>query len=546
MLFAARSYRRIPAALLALVTVLVTLASGAVFLTVPARAAEPPAPEEGEQVYLYNFDYDFEILHSDFADEDANEILFYPASTVKLMTGLIACEELGGNLDRKITATARMLDGVSGNNMGLKVGETVTVKDLLYGLLANCANDAAQVLAYEIAGDVDMFVELMNEKARVLGMFHTTYKNATGMHNDLMKTSLRDTVTLAKACYANELLISITGTVKYVMDGTNKTTFRNLYNRSWLLSTYYNTSGIDYRYNNATITGLNSGYTPNGGYCTVATATKGGLSYLAVVMGGKEHKDKTVTSYELTHQLFDYAFEAFERREVLADGALIDELPVELSSTVDFVKLAASVPDGSIYAYLPTDIDFDEAITYSWYTKEESLRAPVKKGTVIGAVTVRYNGETIGSADLVAAADVERSDFLYMLSRIKSFTGTKFFIVAIVSFVVLFGVYLVVEATKEERAARRKHTAGSPVKISVSGGRSLPGIPMGSGKKTARTVQKPQQQRPTSTQLTEKPAQPPRARQTVRPSDQTTSDDAIPVRRTAVKKPPQQPKPPQR
>ena len=483
------SYRKLSAAVLAAVTLLVTVCSGAVFLTVPARAAEPPELTGKEQVYLYNFDYDTEIFHSDFADKDANEYTFFPASSVKLMTGLIACEELGDKLDHKITVTAKMLDGLSGQSMSLKAGEVVTVRDMLYGLLVNCANDAALVLAYEIADDVSIFVDLMNEKARMLGMFHTTYKNPTGMHDDGMRTSLRDTAALAKACYANPLMTEITATRKYVMDETNKSGFRNLYNRNWLISNFYNTSGIHYEYEG--ILGLNAGYTPNGGYCNVSIATKKGLTYLAIVMGGEERKDKSVTSYEVTRTLFDYAFSAFERREVLVDGAVIDEIPVSLSSTVDFVKLVAHVPNGAIYAFLPTDVDFDATVSLSWYTKEEELRAPVKKDTVIGSITVRVNGEPIGTVDLVTAADVERSDFLYMLDRIRSFTGKRFFIVAIIVFVLLLAVYLIVQATKEERAARRKHTAGSPVKISVSGNRGLSIPSTGGRKQPPRAVRRP-------------------------------------------------------
>ncbi|MBO5670620.1 MAG: D-alanyl-D-alanine carboxypeptidase, partial [Clostridia bacterium] len=111
--------------------------------------------EKAAGAYLYNFEND-QVLYEHEADKR-----IYPASTVKLMTGIIAMEELGGDMDATITVTSEMLSKVVGNRIGLKVGEIVSVRDMLHALLVNGANDAAQVLAVTVSGSVEEFVVRM-------------------------------------------------------------------------------------------------------------------------------------------------------------------------------------------------------------------------------------------------------------------------------------------------------------------------------------------------------------------------------------------------
>ncbi|MBQ3791627.1 MAG: D-alanyl-D-alanine carboxypeptidase [Clostridia bacterium] len=448
-----------------LLSLILCLALTAIPFVMPAKAIEDPKIEGEEHVYLYNFDYDTVLFHTAYTDETARDISIFPASTVKLMTGLIACEKLADRLGETIRVTGKMLDGVKGNNMALQVGENVKIEDMIYGLLTNCANDAAQVLAVLISGSVEDFVAEMNEKARFLGMYNTFYVNPTGMHDDKMVTTLRDTAILAKECYKNDLLVNASSEIKHVVDSTNKTQFRNLYNRNCLISTFYNTSGEDYRYTG--VRGLNAGYTPRGGYCCISTVTRNNLTYLCIVMNGKEDAKKSISSYTLTRSLYDWAFASYQKKTVLTSGTIVTEMPVTLSSTVDYIQLIADLGgEEALYCYIPTDVNVATEITYSWYTFEESLQAPVKKGTVVGNVTVLYHDEVIGTASLVTSTDLDRSEFLYFLSRIQAFTSTKFFLVTIISFVALFALYIIAEATREERKAKRKRPASAPVSIS--------------------------------------------------------------------------------
>lgn len=424
---------------------LLTLFSTVAIFCLPMRAAAAAPPEIAHTAgaYLYNFENDTVLL----AYETDKRI--YPASTVKLMTGILAVEALGDTPDAEITVTDEMLDHVVGNNIGLKIGETVTVRDMLHALLVNGANDAAQVLAVTVGGSLANFVEMMNEKAQYIGAYSTYYTNPTGMHSDAMVTTVADTACIAQYAYNLPGFIEVTSTQQYVMDATNKSDYRNLFNRNSQISKYY-----DNRYLYSPAIGLNAGYTVQAGYCLVSVAQKDSLTYLCIVMNAEETEDGTCWSYENARILLDWAFSAYAYTEVLSANTRITEVPVTLSSTVDHVVL---VPAESIVRYLPTDIDPASDIHVSYTTFDESLSAPVQIGQICGTVTVTYGDELLGSADLVATSDVSRSEFLYMLDQIREFTKGRFFRATIV-FLILFSLlYVLHEARRREKQSRHRY-----------------------------------------------------------------------------------------
>ena len=399
-------------------------------------STEPPVIEGAAAYYLYNFEND-KVLCSEGTD-----IALYPASTVKLMTGILAIEELGDDLDREITITSEMLKTAAGNRLGLVAGEIVTARDMLYATLEGGYNDAALVLACTVGGSVEEFVGMMNTKASLLGAFDTRYTNPTGLHDDAMITTAADTAKIAKHAAGMPLMVEITSSPKYVMDKTNLKDFRNIYNRNCLVSKFYDTYATPYRYERAT--GMNAGSTAKAGSVVVATAKNedGDLTYLAVVMGA-DSNEKVNYAYAGAVELFNWAFSAWGYIDVLSVDNVICEVPVTLSSAVDYVTLS---PKKSIRVYLPTSTDLEKEVEYSYTTLHEDLAAPVKKGDTAGTVTAIYKGEIIGSTDLVTNIDVERSELLYTLAQIEDFTGSRFFIGAVVSAVILSAVYIFVNA----------------------------------------------------------------------------------------------------
>jgi len=396
----------------------------------------PPIVEGCTAYYLYNFEND-RVLASVGCDE-----VVYPASAVKLMTGIIAVEELGGDLERKITVTNEMIKNCVGNNLGFKAGEIVTVKDMLYACLVGGANDAALILASTVSENEKTFVDLMNTKASLIGAFDTHYTNPTGIHDPAMVTTGTDTAIIAKYAHSLPLLREIVATPKYVMEKTNMTDFRNIYSRNCLISKYYDTYNTPYRYEGAI--GMNAGYTTASGAVVVATAENkdGDLSYLAVLMGGSMENGENA-SYAGAVTLFNWAFAAYDYLDILSTEKVICEVPVSLSSAVDHVTL---VPQNALTAYLPTSTDIEAEVEYSYTLDVESLSAPVKMGQRAGMVTVVFGGEVIGSSPLITTVDVERSELLYTLAQIEEFTKSKFFIGTVVSAVVLSVGYVLLKA----------------------------------------------------------------------------------------------------
>ncbi len=417
----------------------------AAVMALPSFAVpEIPDMDGAKAVYFYNVEQ-----KTVMAEKNA-ELQIYPASTAKLMTGLVALDVLSERLEETVTVTDEMLKGVSGNNIGLKSGERVTILDMLYGTLCGGANDAASVLAYTAAGNIESFVSLMNKKATELGAIDTHYTNVSGMHNPEMVTTAYDTFLIAKAASEDPLFIEITSESKYEMPKTNLSAERNVYNKNFLISRYSET-----KYFNKYARGLNSGSTSQGGYCLATCTENEGQTYICVVMGAGEI-DGNVLSYTVANSLIDWAYSSYGYVEVLSSDRLVCEVSVDLSEDVDYVTLR---PANELTVFLPLDVDLESELVYSHKVTFPTLEAPVEEGQVAGFITVELDGKVLGTVDLVAMNKVERSEFLYGLKRIRDFTTSRPFIIAAVTFGVLLAVYIFGTAIyrKEPSHRRRRH-----------------------------------------------------------------------------------------
>ncbi len=414
----------------------------------PEEPGKAPVIENCTGAYLYNFENDQVLL----AQGETERI--FPTATAKIMTGIVAIEKLGNDLSRSVLITEEMLKQSGGIKMGLTAGEIVTVEQLLYASLVNNANDAVIALACTAAGSVEDFVAMMNEKAAWLGAYDTHYTNPMGLHSDSMVTTVADTALIARHAYSIPLFMEIVSTPKYVMEATNESDYRNLYNRNSLISKFYNSG---YYYSKAI--GMNAGSTSQGGYCICAVAEDpaSGLSYLAIVMGGKE-VDGEIYSYANAISLFDWAFASFTYIEVLRQDKIVCELPVNLSSTLDYVTL---VPETGITVYLPTSTIVESDIRYSYNTYEDSLNAPISAGQVAGTITVLMDERILGSTNLITTSSVTRSEFLYFLARIREFSKGRFFKATLISIVIFSVAYVFIKAGwREHRMRKRSRNIG--------------------------------------------------------------------------------------
>lgn len=246
--------------------------------------------------YLLLFLFPLSVFASDTAfssvviDMDSGRILYQNnkdekrliASITKIMTAVIAIENK--NLNDIVTVGDEVLS-MYGSNIYLEVGEKITLRDLLYGLILRSGNDAAVVIAKYVAGSEEKFVNLMNLKAKKIGMVNTTFKNPHGLDEETQNYSTAYDMALLMR-YACSLMdfVEISGTKKW-STSTNKKSYI-WYNRNKLLT--------EYKY----ATGGKTGYTPKAGKTLVSTARKNDLDLIAVSLKDSNHYDSQKELFE--------------------------------------------------------------------------------------------------------------------------------------------------------------------------------------------------------------------------------------------------------
>ena len=412
----------------------------------PLKAAESSAPstEAADAVLLYQIEHGKTLVAKNV------EKRIYPASTVKIMTGVLAIEKLQGRLDQTVTVTGEMLALTSGKRLGLVAGERVRIKDLLFATVCGGNNDAAYVLAHTASGSAQAFVGEMNEKALSLGMTATHYTNPTGMDDPDMYTTAEDVMRLAQYALSVPLFMEIASTQKYAMAATTHSGARNVHNRNYLVS-----ATVTNEYYYAPAKGLNAGSTTGGGDCVVTSTSVGDLSYVCVVMGvtpPATSSDVTL-SYVLAKNLLLYARNSFEYVTLLEKGTVLTDLPVTLSGRDERVDLILSE---DVSLLLDTGLDREAELTYSIKLLQESLKAPVAQGQTAGYVSVLHGEELLATAQLVTAAAVERSAFLNALNRIKEFSSSRTFLATLITFVILSALYVYFHTGRRRRRNRTR------------------------------------------------------------------------------------------
>lgn len=401
-------------------------------------------PELHTEYYLLADLSTGKVLKSNNGDEK-----IYPASTTKILTGIIALEKC--NLNDKVTATKEAIEPINSNhsNIGISVGEEMTVENLLDGLLIGSANDAANVLAIHISGSLDEFTKLMNEKAKEIGAQNSHFVNAHGFHDDDHYTTVNDLAKIARYAMQNEKFREIVAKSKSQIPATNKykdkknNNIRYLSNTNMLIS---GNKGTAYLYENAI--GIKTGHTDEAGYCLVSAAQKDGTELLSIIMKCENGK-KTEEAYSFidSKALLEYGFEKYKYITLGNVTDIVASADVK-SAKID-VALSPALP---VSALLDKDVN-KENIEVSVKVNDK-ITAPIKKGDVLGEVTYKYQGEVLGKTNLVAVNDVERSFIRHIGNCIKDNLG--FIILGILVIFVLY-VYFKYLKRKKRRRAKRRH-----------------------------------------------------------------------------------------
>lgn len=408
----------------------------------PVHAVADPVGLTSQACLIYNLETD-SILWGREIDTKV-----FPTSTVKIMVGMLALEYYADNLDEILTIPAEALSGVVGTSISLVAGEEISVRNLIYAVLISGANDAASVLAYTIAGNVTAFVNQMNAKAAELGCKDTIYTNCTGVHDENMRTTARDTLRIALYAYTNSNFMAMSSETSYVIPETNKRSSRTIVNRNYIVSTQYFT-----KYYNSLAKGMNAGNTKEGGYCLVTSIRKQGCTYIVVCMNSYyDEEENFVYTYHDCETLVDWAYNNYDFVSVVDHTTMICEIPVELSSEVDYVTL---LPEEPIEMFLPKDIDIDTAIQLHYILLSDTIQAPIAEGEIAGILTVKYDGTLVSSVNLVTKGSVSRSEFLYFLTIIRRIVSSRLFAVCVAAAFLLGIFYVLFTAVYREKARRR-------------------------------------------------------------------------------------------
>ena len=378
-------------------------------------------------------------------EQNINTIIA-PASTVKLMTALVAFDRIS-NINQKITITADMIYGIESHTLDLKLGETVSVKDLLIALTCGGYNDAAQALAVISCGSVNTFVSEMNKRAQSIGAVNTIYKDPTGI-DDGAQTTAYDTMLIAQEFMNNSTLIQFSALPSYLISATNKTEDRLIYNRNALISSYTGSA-----YLNPHAIGMNAGMTSEGGYCVVTSANTGDRTYICIVMGARYGKDtETIYSYKIANELLSQVTKLALRPVISSKDSAGTISVVGAHANIKEVSLS---PKTDVYAYLPQEYQTSGLLEYTYIYNDNELVAPLKKGNVVGKIVVRYDGEVVATTDIVVNEDVERHIITYSLYLIRNFIVSRLFVVIIISFVLMLVIKLWIQSKHQRRKNAR-------------------------------------------------------------------------------------------
>ncbi len=309
------------------------------------------------------------------------------ASTTKVMTALLALEY--GQLD-EVATVSRNAYGVPGTSIYLGLGEKITLRDLLYGLMLASGNDAAVAIAEHIGGDVDTFCQMMTQRAAELGCTDTVFLTPHGLPKDGHYTTAHDLAIIAREAMSHDLFREIVSTKRASIPWEGRNYQRILNNKNRLLSNYEGATGIK------------TGYTKAAGRCLVFGAKRDGLEVIGVVLRCGDWFDEAA-------RLMDSAFESYEMFTLYAKDETIRLLPVHegTQETVCILtggRLACAVPKGKVPVL---EIDLPEQV-----------EAGLEMGETVGEARLLQDGSVVASIPLVLGETLAKPDYGYELERV--------------------------------------------------------------------------------------------------------------------------------
>ncbi len=362
----------------------------------------------------------------------------HPASTTKILTAILVLEN--ANLDEIVTVDEEVVSLTKGSHIALEPGEQLTVKDLLYALLVESANDAALALAKHVSGSIEEFVKLMNKKAKELGALNSNFVNPNGLSVENHYSTAYDLSLIAKYAMKNEIFREIVSNYTYVIPTTNKKNEERVLWSSNRLLYSYNTISVDgkvvpIKYEG--ITGVKTGYTPEAGNCLVASATRENESLIAVVL-----KSNGTEVFTDIHKLLNYGFDNFEKTNIAMKNQFVDNIKVDNGT----IPVVAGIIGEDLYSTIP--INSIEKITKKIIIEDE-IKAPIKHGDILGKVEYYLGDNYLGAANIISTYDIDELPSPSLIERILN----KWYLILIFGYILL---RLFIIFNKKKR--RRRHS----------------------------------------------------------------------------------------
>ncbi len=399
------------------------------------------------------------------ADLDSGNILYEknmhtrrsPASLTKIMTGLLAVEavERGDiSLDTVITAPADCWTGLDSDSSNAEIspGEQMTFGDYLYCALVKSANEACNVVAFAVAGNIQNFINRMNTRSAELGAVNTHFSDTNGLSSELHYTTAYDLFLISREAMRHELFAEIVDTLSYEIEPTNIYKKTRILKNSNALICQDGIYGDDYLYAGAS--GVKTGYTRAAGYCLVSTAEKDDVRLLAVLLGcngplNAEQED--YGNFSGTIRLYNWGFRNFTHRRVLSLGEEVTKVPIAYA-----VGNAPAVLRSTeeITLLLPTEME-EKDIQVIPEIHYADLTAPVPAGTVLGTATVLIEGSPYTTVRLATTETVELDRAALFKAQFQAMLAEPWIKTAVIGSAAVF--LAVLFAILRYRALLRRH-----------------------------------------------------------------------------------------
>ena len=397
-----------------------TLADNAPSLTAPAA-------------YVVNLDTNIVVY------EKNSETPLSAASLTKLMTTLLLLENYQDQLDSiSLTAPSYVYDliweqSTNASSADIRRGETQSLRNLLYAMLLPSGNEAAYIVAdYMGGGSIDNFVAMMNDEAKAVGCTGTTFVDPCGLNPNNITTA-RDAYLILRALTAYDVFSTVVGTPSYDMGTNDRYTTPGTY----IIQTtdkLITNSSYHRDYTKGGKTGSLGEWQNFAGW-----HSQDGESYISILLNVPYDADPEGMRPALveTATIMDWVFDTYTIAPALDTTQPITEVRVAYSTQADTVML---YPADNMMTLLPRE--GGAALTEQVFNVPDQLPAPIKQGDIVGTVTLTIEGETIGTADLIAGSDVSRNQLLYTISRVSLFFSSTYFKVVVILTMLVIGAFL--------------------------------------------------------------------------------------------------------